>query len=191
MSKSVIYFILYLLCFSRSSRWIGLATHGFAWCSSFLVCFGGGLFLKLVTSLGIDRRINQGVSGRLLKLMCFGGKQILPVPMQSWKKLHILHSADIFLYWGNLSRKFIWFTSDFVHMVRKRQLTWGSEDLSINISQLRIYEQRMRMSTQGKGVLVPGTSHTRPSAWPPINMSGNLLVHVSSELVATGYLTDQ
>jgi hypothetical protein len=31
------------------------------------------------------------------------------------------------------------------------------------------------------GVLAPGSAHTRPSAQPPIDMSGNLPAHVSAE----------
>ena len=31
------------------------------------------------------------------------------------------------------------------------------------------------------GVLAPGSAHARPSARPPISMSGNLLAHVSAE----------
>ena len=31
------------------------------------------------------------------------------------------------------------------------------------------------------GVLAPGSAHARPSAQPPINMSGNFPAHVSAE----------
>ena len=32
------------------------------------------------------------------------------------------------------------------------------------------------------GVLAPRSAHKRPSAWPPIDMSGNFPAHVSAEL---------
>ena len=42
-------------------------------------------------------------------------------------------------------------------------------------------EERKRIPLTPMGVLAPGSAHARPSAQPPIDMSGNFPAHVSAE----------
>ena len=41
--------------------------------------------------------------------------------------------------------------------------------------------QLNKISPHADGVLAPGSAHARPSARPPIDMSGNFSPHVSAE----------
>ena len=44
-----------------------------------------------------------------------------------------------------------------------------------------IEENRKKIPLTLMGVLAPGSAHARPSAQPPIDVSGNFSAHVSAE----------
>ena len=45
----------------------------------------------------------------------------------------------------------------------------------------RVSRQERRIPLTPMGVLAPGSSHARPSAQPPINVSGTFPAHMSAE----------
>jgi hypothetical protein len=51
----------------------------------------------------------------------------------------------------------------------------------VNLIQPRVVLILIRIPLTPMGVLAPGSAHARPSAQPPIDMSGNFPVHVSAE----------